>query len=378
MDVSPVLVAIVACEVGFWLVLAAGLLLRYGLRRRTASTWVLRSIPLVDLALLAAVAADVAGGAEVGQVHRLAGIYLGVTVAFGHSIVAWADVRVAHRFAGGSPPEPTPKGRAALAIEVRSFLRWLLAAAIALAATGLLAVTVADRAQADALWGIVGHSGSSRSSGRSAGRSGRWPRRLAGAILTHDRRRPPRRIRGGRRRYVRCRSVQVIAQDLRPAGVTQLRHGLRLDLADALTRHAVDLADLVEGAGLPVGEAETQSDDARLTLRQRLEDRLQLILEKGERDRVDGHDGLGVLDEVTELTVALVADGLVERDGLPGVLLDLQHLLRGDVHLLGELSGVGSRPRSCRSSRWMRPSLLMTSTMCTGMRMVRAWSAMAR
>ena len=35
--------------------------------------------------------------------------------------------------------------------------------------------------------------------------------------------------------------------------------------------------------------------------------------------------------------VALVADGLVQRDGLPGVLLDLQHLLRGDVHLLGEL-----------------------------------------
>src|SRR6476660_4807112 len=45
---------------------------------------------------------------------------------------------------------------------------------------------------------------------------------------------------------------------------------------------------------------------------------------------------------------------------------------------LASSSGVGSRPRSCKSSRWMRPSLLMTSTMCTGMRMVRAWSAMAR
>ena len=33
---------------------------------------------------------------------------------------------------------------------------------------------------------------------------------------------------------------------------------------------------------------------------------------------------------------------------------------------------------SCSSSRWIRPSLLITSTMCTGMRMVRAWSAMAR
>ena len=35
--------------------------------------------------------------------------------------------------------------------------------------------------------------------------------------------------------------------------------------------------------------------------------------------------------------VALVADGLVERDGLPCVLLDLQHLLGCDVHLLGQL-----------------------------------------
>ena len=41
-------------------------------------------------------------------------------------------------------------------------------------------------------------------------------------------------------------------------------------------------------------------------------------------------------------------------------------------------SGVGSRPMSCSSWRCTRMSLLMVSTMCTGMRMVRAWSAMAR
>ena len=41
-------------------------------------------------------------------------------------------------------------------------------------------------------------------------------------------------------------------------------------------------------------------------------------------------------------------------------------------------SGVGSRPRSCSICRCTRASLLMTSTMCTGIRMVRAWSAMAR
>jgi len=38
----------------------------------------------------------------------LAAVYLGVSVAFGHAMVRWADVRVAHRFAGGPAPAPTP------------------------------------------------------------------------------------------------------------------------------------------------------------------------------------------------------------------------------------------------------------------------------
>ena len=41
-------------------------------------------------------------------------------------------------------------------------------------------------------------------------------------------------------------------------------------------------------------------------------------------------------------------------------------------------SGVGSRPRSWSSWRWTRTSLLIVSTMCTGIRIVRAWSAIAR
>ena len=41
-------------------------------------------------------------------------------------------------------------------------------------------------------------------------------------------------------------------------------------------------------------------------------------------------------------------------------------------------SGVGSRPISCSIWRDVRTILLMVSIMCTGMRMVRAWSAIAR
>ena len=41
-------------------------------------------------------------------------------------------------------------------------------------------------------------------------------------------------------------------------------------------------------------------------------------------------------------------------------------------------SGVGSRPISCKSWRDTRLILLMVSIMCTGIRMVRAWSAIER
>ena len=41
-------------------------------------------------------------------------------------------------------------------------------------------------------------------------------------------------------------------------------------------------------------------------------------------------------------------------------------------------SGVGSLPYSCTSCFCTRINLLMVSIMCTGMRMVRAWSAMER
>ena len=41
-------------------------------------------------------------------------------------------------------------------------------------------------------------------------------------------------------------------------------------------------------------------------------------------------------------------------------------------------SGVGSRPISCSIWREVRTILLIVSIMCTGMRMVRAWSAIER
>jgi hypothetical protein len=100
---------------------------------------------------------------------------------------------------------------------------------------------------------------------------------------------------------------------------------LAIDLADSLAGHAVDLADLVQGAGSAVGQPEPQSDHSGLPLVQGGKDRLQLDLQPTECRRVQGVHGLGVFDEVAELAVALVADGLVEADRLPRVVLDLRN-----------------------------------------------------
>src|SRR5687768_1751843 len=74
---------IIGCEIAFWVVLAAGLVLRYPLRRPRAGAVVLAGVPLVDLVLLIACAADLQGGATAGARHALAALYLGFSLAFG-------------------------------------------------------------------------------------------------------------------------------------------------------------------------------------------------------------------------------------------------------------------------------------------------------
>ncbi|MBO4209868.1 hypothetical protein [Micromonospora echinofusca] len=103
------LALIAACEIGFWVLLGAGLVARYPLRRPRLGAVLLIGVPLVDLVLLVATVVDLRRGATATFAHGLAAAYLGFSVAFGHSMVSWADQRFAHRFAGGPPPVRPPR-----------------------------------------------------------------------------------------------------------------------------------------------------------------------------------------------------------------------------------------------------------------------------
>ncbi|WP_305783502.1 hypothetical protein [Symbioplanes lichenis] len=143
---------IVACEIGFWVLLVAGLAARYLLRWRRAGAVLLVCVPLVDVVLLAASAADLRRGGEAGLAHTLAAIYLGVSVAGGHRMIRWADERFAHRFAGGPAPTTPPRhGREHAAHERRGWLRHLAAYLVAAAVLGIFTLLVGDAATG-ALW----------------------------------------------------------------------------------------------------------------------------------------------------------------------------------------------------------------------------------
>src|ERR1700754_2822344 len=146
---------IVACEVGFWAVLAAGLVARYLLDRRRLSSVLLACVPLVDVVLLIATVIDLSGGATADFKHGLAAAYIGFSVAFGHSMIGWADQSFAHRFAGGPPPWRPPRGgRARARYEWREFgkasLAWAVSCALLLAAIAI--VRDADRTEALVGW----------------------------------------------------------------------------------------------------------------------------------------------------------------------------------------------------------------------------------
>jgi len=103
------LAVIAACEIGFWVLLAAGLATRYLLRLPKAGMILLAAVPLVDVVMLVAGVIDIRRGGEPSFTHSLAAIFIGVSVGFGHQTLKWADRWAAHYLGGAPRPVKPPK-----------------------------------------------------------------------------------------------------------------------------------------------------------------------------------------------------------------------------------------------------------------------------
>ena len=143
---------IVACEVGFWVLLLGGLACRYMFGFAKLSTALLISVPLVDFMLLAATTLDLAQGNTATFAHGLAAAYIGFSVAFGRSTIEWADKWFAHRYVGGEAVSSAPTHGWPL---IRYELKWWLRCVLAVLVTQLLVASaillVADAARTEAL-----------------------------------------------------------------------------------------------------------------------------------------------------------------------------------------------------------------------------------
>ncbi|MFE9403635.1 hypothetical protein ACFYNY_17860 [Streptomyces sp. NPDC006530] len=131
---------IIACEAGFWVLLALGLALRYVVGMRRTSVAVLLCEPLLEVVLLVVTAIDLKNGAQPDWKHGLAAVYIGFSVVMGHELVTRVDAWVAYRFAGGPKPARAPRGGAA-----RTAYEWRVAGRFtgaALLATALLQAAI--------------------------------------------------------------------------------------------------------------------------------------------------------------------------------------------------------------------------------------------
>jgi hypothetical protein len=94
--------------------------------------------------------------------------------------------------------------------------------------------------------------------------------------------------------------------------------------------------------------------------------------------RVDRQHRVLVLDEIAEIESSSSPIGVSRLIGSLAIFSTLRTFSSGMASFSESSSGVGSRPISCSIWRLVRTILLMVSIMCTGMRMVRAWSAIER
>ncbi|MFD4321139.1 hypothetical protein [Streptomyces sp. NPDC058548] len=147
---------IVICEVGFWVLLAAGLATRYLLKMPRTGIALLLCEPLLEVVLLVVTAIDLKNGADPSWKHGLAALYIGYTVGHGHRTVKWLDGHAAHRFGGAPrPPKPPQYGMARARHEGKVWLGSVTAAVVASALLLLAALYVGDDGNTESLYGWI-------------------------------------------------------------------------------------------------------------------------------------------------------------------------------------------------------------------------------
>ncbi|SFK09389.1 hypothetical protein SAMN04487936_10772 [Halobacillus dabanensis] len=142
---------IVASEVGFWVVIAAGLVTRYIFKKKKAGLFLLALTPVIDLILLVATSVHLWTGATATIAHAIAAVYIGVSIAFGKSMIEWADVRFQYYITKEGPRPQKLSGIPHAKHYFKSWLQHVLAYVIGAAFLVSLIFLIGDPSRTEAL-----------------------------------------------------------------------------------------------------------------------------------------------------------------------------------------------------------------------------------
>ncbi|MEK4827037.1 hypothetical protein NSS71_21240 [Niallia sp. FSL W8-0951] len=146
---------IVASEIGFWIVIILGLLIRYVFKREKLGFFFLALTPVIDLLLLITTSLDMYRGATATTAHAIAAVYIGVSIAFGKDMIKWADERFRYYVAKQGAKPISLFGMAYAKHYLKSWGKHLLAYAIGAGILLGLIFFIKDTARTEALDGVL-------------------------------------------------------------------------------------------------------------------------------------------------------------------------------------------------------------------------------
>lgn len=146
---------IVACEIAFWVVIGCGLVARYVLKRSKLGFFLFALTPVIDLLLVVITGLDLYHGATATKAHALAAVYIGVSIAFGSSMIKWADERFQYYVTRQGAKPIRRFGLEHAKHYLKSWVRHLLAYLIGAALLAGLIYLIQDPARTEALDAIL-------------------------------------------------------------------------------------------------------------------------------------------------------------------------------------------------------------------------------
>ncbi|RIN26899.1 hypothetical protein [Staphylococcus succinus] len=148
---------IIICEVSFWMVVLAGLCVRYIFKNEKLGFFVLSLTLLVDLALVIFTSLDLYIGATATTAHALAAVYISISLIFGKDMIRWADNNFKYYIMkkGGKPSPTRYKGIKFAIQDAKTWLKHLLSYSIGTGLLWFIIFLINDPKRTFALHGVI-------------------------------------------------------------------------------------------------------------------------------------------------------------------------------------------------------------------------------